>query len=211
MSSDITSIILKPMRSWLILLVASLLVGCETPTAVTQTVVDSSAPAIRGDSADVLRVGDRVKIILTDIPTAPPAVEQVIPEDGKLTLHMGVEYNFIGKRATEAEREIANIYINQRNLYKKITVTIERQASFISIGGEVRTPASIIHRGDLSVLAAIDAAGGFTEFADRTKVIVTRASNKQQIFVNAKKAIIDPTLNPLLYPGDSVYVKRSIL
>jgi protein involved in polysaccharide export with SLBB domain len=59
------------------------------------------------------------------------------------------------------------------------------------------------------VLSAIDAAGGFTEFAKRSGVIVTRGSNKRQMTVDAKKAIVDPKLNLPLYPGDSVYVPRS--
>jgi polysaccharide export outer membrane protein len=193
---------------WLFLLIAQFgFSGCETietkvPPAI-QTQVGGE------DSLETLRVGDRIRIIYLDIPTPPPAVEQVIPEDGKLTLHMGVAYNFAGKKRNQVEREIEDIYVNDRRIYKKVTVVIEKQATFISVGGEVRSPSSIVHRGDLTVLSAIDAAGGFTEFAKRTRVIITRGSNKQQITVNAKKAIVNPSLNLMLYPGDTVYVPRS--
>lgn len=163
------------------------------------------------EDPDALRVGDRIRVILFDIPTPPPAVEQVIPEDGMLTLHMNVQYKFAGKKRAEAEKDIAKIYTQDRKIYTRMTVVIEKQATFISIGGEVRSPSSIVHRGDLTVLSAIDAAGGFTPFADRAEVIVTRASNKQQIMVNVKKAIRDPSMNVRLFPGDSVYVQKKTL
>lgn len=155
-----------------------------------------------------MRAGDRVRVILYDIPTPPPAVRQVIPENGILSLHMNVEYKFAGKKRADAEKEIALIYTDDRRIYKKITVVVEKQATFISIGGEVRNPSSLVHRGDLTVLSAIDAAGGFTEFAKRSGVIVTRGNNKRQMTVDAKKASLTK-LNLPLYPGDSVYVPRS--
>lgn len=194
--------------------VTALMVGCAPLEPVAPAQKDAVVAAPGGstgvDSADILRVGDRIRIIYSDIPTAPMPVEQVIPDDGKLTLHLGYSYNFAGKKRTEAEREIEAIYVDEQRVYKRIRVTIERQSSFVSVGGEVRTPASIVHRGDLTVLSAIDAAGGFTEFANRKRVIVTRAATKQQVIVNAKKAINNPKLNLLLYPGDSIQVPRSV-
>ena len=189
--------------------ISILIVGCETLDHSPKPDTGGAVEAPQGDN-ETMRVGDRIRVILYDIPTPPPAIEQVIPENGVLSLHMNVEYKFAGKKRADAEKEIAKIYTDDRGIYRKITVVIEKQATFISIGGEVRNPSSIIHRGDLTVLSAIDAAGGFTEFARRTGVIVTRGSNKRQVTVNAKKAIVDPKLNLPLYPGDSVYVPRNI-
>ena len=188
--------------------VAAFFLGCETIEQAPKSNASGVADTSEGDN-DTMRSGDRVRVILYDIPTPPPAVEQVIPENGILSLHMNVEYKFAGEKRADAEKEIASIYTNDRRIYRKITVVIEKQATFVSIGGEVRNPSSLVHRGDLTVLSAIDAAGGFTEFAKRSGVIVTRGSNKRQVTVNAKKAIVDPKLNLPLYPGDSVYVPRS--
>ena len=91
-----------------------------------------------------------------------------------------------------------------------MSVIIERLSLSISVGGEVRTAGSIAYLGDMTVTKAINAAGGFTEYADRTAVIVTRA-NRQQVFINVKKALSNPKLDLPMYPGDSIYVKRSIL
>lgn len=197
-----------PWLACLWIFLAGLLAGCTSSTP------PDAAPAPAGTtpsiSADVLRPGDRIKIVYNDIPDPPTPVEQVIPEDGKILLPRGLEINVVGKKRSEVEREISSMYVERERIYRKLTVTIERMASFVSVGGEVRTPSSIVFRGDLTVLGAIDAAGGFTEYADRRDVILTRAATQKQIHVNAKKAIRDPKQNLPLYPGDSVHVPRSI-
>lgn len=197
--------------SWISLAVSCFLAGCATDSPPPPTVAPQPAgSSLSGISADVLRPGDRIKIVYNDIPDPPTPVEQVIPEDGKILLPRGIEVTVSGKKRSDVEREIATIYVEEERIYRKLTVTIERMASFVSVGGEVRVPSSIVYRGDLTVLGAIDAAGGFTEYADRRDVILTRAATQQQIRVNARRAIRDPKLNLPLYPGDSVHVPRSI-
>ena len=194
--------------AWVWLLVAGLVAGCTSGGPPPSAPIPSDSGAAL--SADVLRPGDRIKIVYNDIPDPPTPVEQVIPEDGKLLLPRGLEIEVTGKKRSDVEREISVLYVEKERIYKKLTVTIERMASFISVGGEVRSPSSIVYRGDLTVLSAIDAAGGFTEYADRRDVIVTRGATRQQIRVNAKKAVRDPKLNLALFPGDSIHVPRSI-
>jgi protein involved in polysaccharide export with SLBB domain len=186
--------------------------GCSTDKSPVPVPIGTTPPNQNGAtplSADVLRPGDRIRIVFNDIPDAPTPTEQIIPEDGKMLLPKGIEVEVGGKKRTDVEREIADIYLEKR-IYRKISVTIERMSSFVSVGGEVRSPNSILYRGDLNVLSAIDAAGGFTEYAKRGDVIVTRAATRQQFHVNASKAVRDPALNLPLYPGDSVYVPRKI-
>lgn len=195
------------------LLSLALLGGCASaPTDSGKPSTETgSVSAVDTQSADYLRPGDRIKIVYNDIPDVPTPTEQVVPEDGRILLPRGVEVVVIGKKRTDVEREIASIYVDEKRIYRKITVTIERMASFISVGGEVRMPSSVVYRGDMTVTAAIAAAGGFTEYANRSRVVVTRAANKKQIDVNVRKAVRDPQLDLLLYPGDQVYVPRSIL
>jgi polysaccharide export outer membrane protein len=195
------------------ILALALLSGCASaPTdSGTPSTETGSVSAADTQSADYLRPGDRIKIVYNDIPDVPTPTEQVVPEDGRILLPRGVEVVVIGKKRTDVEREIASIYVDEKRIYRKITVTIERMASFISVGGEVRMPSSVVYRGDMTVTAAIAAAGGFTEYANRSRVVVTRAANKKQIDVNVRKAVRDPQLDLLLYPGDQVYVPRSLL
>ena len=198
-----------PRALWALLsLVACLLFsGCDTGGANPQTNATLTAPP-----QDLLRAGEHIKIIYLDIPDAPATpTEQQIPENGKLLLPKGVEVMFANRLKTEVEREIQDIYVNQRHLYPRMTVNIERQGLAVSVGGEVRTPGMVAHLGQMTVTRAINAVGGFNEFADKTDVIVTRAITKEQISVNVKRAFDKPALDLPVYPGDSILVKRKLL
>lgn len=180
----------------------------QAPSAATATNT-ASGLGFRG-SMDVLRLGDSVSIIYSDIPSPPAASTQQIREDGKITLHLNYTVTAVGKTRGDLEREIRELYVERAKVYRDITITIQTATRFVSVGGEVRTPGALPHNGDLTVLKVINAAGGFTDFAKRTKVVVTRASDKSQITVNCNRAQKDPSKDILVYPGDVIFVKKSI-
>jgi len=200
------SIGLRPVGMAVLLVLALLFVGCADIAAPTPNKVPDAADSM---SADFLRPGERIRVVFNDIPDSPVPTEEVIPEDGRIILPRGVEVVVIGKKRTDVEQEIARIYVEEKKLYRKITANIERMASFISVGGEVRNPSSVMFRGDMTVTAAIASAGGFSEYANRSGVIVTRAANKKQIKVNVRRAVNNPELDLILYPGDQIHVPRS--
>ena len=156
---------------------------------------------------DVLNVGDRVKVVYIDVQVSPAELQ--IPESGELTLHLGHKFMFKGKRRDTLEQEIRNYYIDN-GLYRNIGVTIEVPARPLSVGGEVRSPGNYPHTGPLTVLKAIDMAGGFTEYAKKRGVQILR--NGKTLTVNCIKALKDPAKYDMpVYPGDKINVPRSIL
>ena len=160
-------------------------------------------------SSDVLNVGDKVRIVFTDITNPPPAQDTQIPESGFITLHLGHKFNFKGKNRDALETEIREYYITN-GIFRIINVVIEVPSRPITVGGEVRTPNSYPHPGRLTVLKAIDLAGGFTEFANRRKVKIIRSG--KTIVVNCKKALEDPEkFDVEVFPGDKVQVDRGWL
>jgi polysaccharide export outer membrane protein len=85
----------------------------------------------------------------------------------------------------------------------------------VSVLGEVKTPKMIIVKGKLTLVEAVTEAGGFTDNAVKSSVIVLRGElgamkgyrvNMARIF---KKG--DIGLNIQLEPGDIVYVPRSFI
>jgi len=85
----------------------------------------------------------------------------------------------------------------------------------VSVLGEVKTPKMIIVKGKLTLVEAVTEAGGFTDNAHMSSVIVLRGElgamkgyrvNASRIF---KKG--DIGLNIELEPGDIVYVPRSFI
>ena len=99
-------------RSFLALLcsLAFLVTGCNTGKAgpkTVETVVDNRSPLSDPSTndvplgADILRPGDRVRVIYNDIPDRVEPAELQVPEgDGVLTLYLGVEAKFSGKKVT---------------------------------------------------------------------------------------------------------------
>ena len=179
--------------------------GCATEGEKAGTGAPPPVEAARGP--DILNVGDRVKVIFTDVPTPLAPTESQIPESGELTLQYGHKFMFKGKRRDALEQEIRDFYIEQK-IYKIMGVTIEVPPRPISVGGEVRSPGTYPHAGQMTILKAIDMAGGFTEFSKKTKVKIIRGG--KTITVDCKKAIIFPADNDVpIYPGDQVKVPRS--
>lgn len=188
--------------AWLVGLVLFVL-GCASGSG--RSLAEEKA-AVK--SNDILNVGDKIRVVF-DIPataTPPATTEMQIPENGELTLHLGHKFNFKGKRRNVLEQEIRDFYID-KGLYRIINVTIEVLPRPITVGGEVRNPNTFPHQGQMTVLKAIDTAGGFTEFANRRKVKIIREG--KTIVVNCKKAVDDPAKYDVsIFPGDSINVKR---
>ncbi len=199
------------MKSWISsallgLLTSLLFLGCAQGPQVRAQETNKTGEL--APSNDLLNVGDRVRVIFTDIPNPPVLPEMLIPENGELTLHLNHKFVFKGKRRNELEQEIRDFYIDN-GIYRVINVTIEVPARPITVGGEVRIPNTYGHQGQLTILKAIDMAGGFTEFANRRNVRVIRSG--KTIKVNCKKALDDPEKFDIpIYPGDKIQGSRGI-
>jgi len=61
--------------------------------------------------------------------------------------------------------------------------------------------------GRMTVLRAIDTAGGFTDFAQRKKIEVRRASG-QKLTVNWYDAVKNPSKDPEVFPNDQIIVHK---
>lgn len=158
-----------------------------------------------GTSTDILRVGEKVQVLLADVPTGNILHEVTISEDGKITLHLDQSFVAAGKTRSKLEAEIRLRYVP--NFYTKMTVTVKQEDRFVYVGGFVKVPNRYPYTPGLTVLKAISAAGDFSEFGDKTKVTITRTGDVQES-MDCKAAIENPTLDRTLLPGDRIYVPR---
>ena len=162
-----------------------------------------------GGSVGGIQVGDSITVNFTDLPPSVPLIPPYVSrigEDGNITLHMNVTVKAAGKTARDLEQEIRTNYVPR--YYKNLTVTVKTEDRFYFVGGEVKMPARQPYFGKITVLRAIDTAGGFTDFANRSKIELTR-HNGQKIKINWKKAIKDPKLDPEVFPNDQINVPKS--
>ena len=159
----------------------------------------------------LLRSGDQIDLRLGGVP--PQEIEQIsgqyqVDGQGFLNLpHIG-KIRASGLAQAELQTTIEAAYRNQ-HIYTNPTVTINvpTQARFVNVGGDVKTPRRVEFTPDLTVLGAISAAGGFTEFADTTKVRLLRDGHAS--LVNIKEIRKDPSKDPRLKPGDTLEVPQS--
>jgi len=169
----------------------------------------SAATNGSGPEAEVLRVGDSLTIIFTDTPVQIPNFDEKIREDGTITLTLNKTFTAAGKRPGDLEKEIRKCYVP--DYYKYMTVSVKQQTDtrWYYVNGEVKTPARQLYTSRITVLKAIASVGGFTDFANKKKVKLTRMDGRTQV-VNCVKALEKPSLDLEVYQGDTIHVPRRI-
>jgi protein involved in polysaccharide export with SLBB domain len=206
------------------LFIAMFLFGCETTdssykydplagqNSPSETGASPATPsADPGQSASysptLLHVGDAITIVLSDTPGMIPPTDETIKEDGSITLTLNQKFQAAGKTIGALQSDIRDRYVPQ--YFKYLTVTIKTADRFYSVGGEVRAPNRQAYTGYMTVLRAIDTAGGFNDFAAKSNVEVTHANGKSYK-VDCKRAQKHPELDQEIYPGDKIFVHKRL-
>jgi len=162
------------------------------------------------NGADVarFRVGETVIVTFSGSPIEIPFHEEPIKEDGTITLPLIGAVTALGKTAGELQSEIYADYVPK--YYVRLTVTVKSGDRVYYVGGEVRAPNRQLYVGDITVIKAIQTAGGLTDFANHSKVWLTRATTGQRIRVDYDKALENPAKDPPVYPDDQINVEKRI-
>jgi polysaccharide export outer membrane protein len=78
------------------------------------------------------------------------------------------------------------------------------------IRGEVKKVGNYPLIGDRTLLQAITAAGGYTDYAKLSKVTILRLDQDPKVY-DCKKVAKRRISDPLIHPGDIIIVPRRIL
>ena len=159
----------------------------------------------------VLRPGDQIEIRLGGVPSEE--VSQVtgvytVDGDGFINMpHIG-KVRAAGATQSQLQSAIESTYKSQQ-IYTNpsITLAVPNAARFVDVGGDVRSQQRVPFTADLTVLGAITAAGGFTEYADQSKVKLLR--DGKVTIINIKDVRKDPSKDLKLKPGDKIQVPQS--
>jgi len=180
-------------------------VGCAgrapkpNPAATNQT-ADAAA-------SELLRVGDQIQVRIETSSAQPPQVyDLVIDEEGAVTLPLIDRVAAVGSTTSELAGRIRQAYVPR--IYVRCSVNVLVASRFFYVGGEIRAPGRYPWSKDVTLLKAINTAGGFTDFANRGKVELTRSKAKQNL--DAEYIRQHPASDVAIQPGDSIYVPRSI-
>ena len=168
-----------------------------------------SGVALAADAA--FRVGDTLELRIGGVPAEETQLvtgSYTVDGEGYINLpHVGkVRAAGLGQaalqRAVEAAYRSGQIYTNPT-----ITVTVPTTLRFVNVSGDVRQPRRVEYTSDLTVLGAISAAGGFTDFADQRKVRLLRGGQVRIVDIKAVRS--NPSLDIILLPGDQIEVPQS--
>jgi polysaccharide export outer membrane protein len=183
-----------------LLVFAAIWTGCETDKVVKEYICTS----------DEIRVGDTLTISLLDIPTEQQLVEKQfsVRSDGFISLPYNLTIKAAGKKFGEFEQEVRKAYIDMK-IFSRVTVVVKAGERFYTVDGEVKAPDRKLYIGDTTVVRAIASCGGFTEYANRRKVRILRATGQTEV-VDCRKASDDPRHDRRICPGDIIIVPRSL-
>lgn len=142
--------------------------------------------------------------------TPPPVHEEQIKSDGYVTLPLIGSVKADGKTPGELQRDMYSLYVPKYYPASSgFTVTVKPKERVFYVGGEVKAPGPKVYLGKTTVTKAIQAAGDFTDFANKRSVKLIRTDGTT-ITVNCNKAIERPELDPPVFPNDKIHVKRRI-
>ena len=175
------------------------------PQAYTLSADGRVPPLADPAQSSALRVGDMITVSFSDVPNPPAEIRTRIPEDGMVPLHFSIRLRAAGLIIPDLEKAIREAYVPR--YYQRLTAIVRSEERFFFVGGEVRNPSRYPMQANLTVLRAIDTAGGFTDFA-KHREIELRRENGERFYINEKKARENSALDLPLLANDHIVVKR---
>lgn len=159
-----------------------------------------------------LRPGDTMDLKIGGVPAteiSSVSGQYTIDGEGSVNLPYIGRVKIGGLAPGAAQITIESVY-KARKIYTNpnIVITMQPQSRFVNVGGEVKAPQRVPFTPDLTVLSAINAAGGFSPFADQRRIRLLRG--QKVTIIDAKKIRKNPSGDVQLEPGDQVEVPQSL-
>jgi polysaccharide export outer membrane protein len=130
--------------------------------------------------------------------------------DGKISLPLIDDVQAAGYTARQL-KEILTKKLKEFIENPVVSVTVAEANSYkVYVSGQVRTPGVYRLRSETTLLQIIPMAGGFTDWANRKKILIIRKENgkEKRTTVNYKKIVQgdNPESNIILRAGDTIIV-----
>jgi polysaccharide export outer membrane protein len=156
-----------------------------------------------------LRIGDQIQVRLEtggQVGDRTQSFDLIVDERGEIALPLIGQLSAAGKTTSELSESVQSRYVPR--FYVRCSALVMTAQRFFYVGGEVRSPGRFPWTEDITLLKAINTAGGFTDYANRSKVEVIRESAKDAYDYEAMRR--NPAKDVPIHPGESVWVARSI-
>lgn len=155
--------------------------------------------------------GDEIEV---EVPSAPELNKTVTVEpDGRVSLALIDPVMVADRSVVDAEALISTAYASQL-LQPRVTINVRPTPLKVFVGGEVKNPGVYDMPGDINALQGVIMAGGFTDNAKRSEVILIRrgaAGKPMMRTVDLLRGATDPGHYDLapLRRFDIIYVPKT--
>jgi polysaccharide export outer membrane protein len=179
--------------------------AATTPAQASAKSVDSNYIIGPGDSLEVF-VWRNPELSVT-VPVRP---------DGKISTPLVEDMVAVGKTAPQLARDMEKVLAEYvRSPKVNIIVTVPTSTfSQVKIVGQVQHPMALPYREGMTVLDALLAVGGLTQFASGNRARIVRMDKGQETVIHVKLSDLlnsgDVHENVALKPGDVLVVPQSI-
>ncbi len=112
-----------------------------------------------------------------------------------------------GQSQEQAERGASSKPAGRPWPFIQVTTNTVNTNRIIFVEGEVSRPGRFVWTNGLAITNAIALAGGFTDFADRSRLEIRRSDGGIERY-NFSRIIRGLTNNPVLRPYDQIYVRK---
>jgi protein involved in polysaccharide export with SLBB domain len=161
------------------------------------------------DGASVIEPGDQLAI---DFYLNPEFNQDVtVGLDGKVSLRLVGRMAVAGKTPTQLAAELNQAYLRELRSPGVTVRVVGTPGRRVYVGGEVTHPGAVGLEPGMTVLQAISVAGGFTEYANKKKIVLIRrdaCGQPHRELLNLKLALAHPENgeNVALAPRDLLVV-----
>lgn len=196
------------------LVVTLLLTGCaSSPPAELPAAANPTQAKTQGNDY-LIGPGDTLQVFVWRNPELSVTVP--VRPDGKISTPLVDDMVAIGKTASQLARDMEGVLAKYvRSPEVNIIVTTAASAySQVKVVGQVVHPQSLAYREGMTVLDAVLAVGGLSQFASGNRARIVRRENGQETVIHVKLGDLvnsgDVRQNLPLKPGDVLFVPQSL-
>lgn len=200
------------LASWLAVL--PFVISCASSPTVELPPTPSQATAKAVGSDYIIGPGDVLQVFVWRNPELSIAVP--VRPDGKISTPLIENMVAVGKTSPQLARDMEGVLSEYvRSPKVNIIVTTAASAfSLVKVVGQVTHPTALPYREGMTVLDAILAVGGLSQFASGNRARIVRIENGQEKIIHVKVADLvnngDVGQNVPLKPGDVLVVPQSL-
>ncbi|HWB59187.1 MAG TPA: polysaccharide biosynthesis/export family protein [Chthoniobacteraceae bacterium] len=166
--------------------------------------------ALRAQTSGAFQVGDVLELHVTGVPSGDSSQfgSYVVDDHGMVSLPFSIQVKVAGMQPGQIQQAIESRYI-EAGIYKHPVVDARKirgkDVKFVTviIKGGVKEPQRVLYTGDLTLITAINASGGWSDLPSNR---IRLQRGRVVLIYNMLDIEHGKVIDPLVLPGDEITV-----